>query len=127
MSSPQGPARSAFLLGSVLGLTAVILGAMGAHLLKSRLNPEQLVSFETAVRFQMYHAFFLLLMGLLYLRSQHRLLRAAIWLALAGVVMFSGSIYVLIFTPLPVGPVTPAGGLLMITAWAALGIWAWRQ
>ncbi|TAE47461.1 MAG: DUF423 domain-containing protein [Bacteroidetes bacterium] len=122
-----GVSRLAFGTGALLGLTGVTLGALGAHALKNTLSPDQLGSFETAVRFQMYHAFFLLFLGIAYLHSQHRLLRTSIWLTLAGVLLFSGSIYLLVLTPLRPGFVTPLGGLVLIAAWLLCGIWALRK
>ena len=92
------------------GMTAIILGAFGAHALKKVLTLEELVSFETGVRYQMYHALFLLFIGLILL----------------GIVFFSGSIYLLSTTSISkidfkiIGFVTPIGGALLIMAWAIL-------
>jgi uncharacterized membrane protein YgdD (TMEM256/DUF423 family) len=103
--------------GLILGLSAVILGALAAHALEQRLDADQLDAFETAVRFQMYHALLLLLLGL-----QKRLsgIGASVYLLLAGTLLFSGSIYLLVLTPLRPGLLTPLGGLLLIIGWGLL-------
>lgn len=120
--------RLAYISGAILGLLAVITGAMGAHALKDVLSSAQLDSFETAVRFQMYHALLLLLLGMLAARSSSpRLISYAIYAVIAGVLLFSGSIYVLVLTPLKVGLITPLGGLVLIAGWACLLIWALRE
>lgn len=109
---------------AVLGATAIMLGAFGAHGLKKILTPEQLVTFEVGVRYQMYHALFLLGAGAVNFLSN----AAKKWillLTLFGVLFFSGSIY-LLSTGLAsgfskwLGPVTPIGGLMLISAWLIL-------
>ena len=109
-----------------LGMIAIILGAFGAHALKNILSPEQLISFETGVRYQMYQAFFLF-----FLATQTDLLektRKLIYtLIVIGVLFFSGSIYLLSTSSLTAinfksfGFITPIGGLLLIIAWGMLG------
>lgn len=118
--------KTAFFSGALLGATGVILGALGAHALQKVLNPQQLASFETAVRYQMYHAFLLIVLGLIGELRPHKLLHIAMRLTIAGVLCFSGSIYVLLFTGIGglFGLVTPLGGLLMIAAWAIIAFWA---
>jgi uncharacterized membrane protein YgdD (TMEM256/DUF423 family) len=111
---------------SFLGMTAIILGAFGAHALKKILPAEQLITFETGVRYQMYQAFFLF-----FLATQIDLLektRKIIYnLIVIGVVFFSGSIYLLATSGLSginiksIGFITPIGGLLLIIAWGMLG------
>jgi uncharacterized membrane protein YgdD (TMEM256/DUF423 family) len=111
------------IAGAVLGLTGVVLGAMGAHALKPVLTPDQLASYETAVRFQLYHAFFLLIVALLPLVvAAPRLLKWAGWLACAGSLCFSGSIYLITLTPVRGAFVfvTPLGGLLLMAAWTCV-------
>lgn len=109
----------------VIGLLAIVLGALGAHGLKKFLSLEQLASFETGVRYQMYHALFLLFV------SQFQNLAGSdkvivFYLAAIGVVFFSGSIYVLSTSSMTgikakfLGPVTPLGGVLMIASWGYL-------
>lgn len=110
---------------ALLGMIAIILGAFGAHALKKVLSIEQLATFETGVRYQMYHALFLLFIGLIpNLTSKTK--NIIYTLVLSGVLLFSGSIYLLAtngLTPIDfrfIGPVTPIGGLLLISAWAVL-------
>jgi len=110
-----------------LGMTAVILGAMGAHWLKTQLDASSLAAFETGVRYQMYHAILLLALGLWLKDENNRLLYTAYWSLLIGVVFFSGSIYLLSTSSMTglgginfLGPITPLGGLLMITGWFLL-------
>lgn len=109
-----------------LGMVAIILGAFGAHALKKVLTPEQLVSFETGVRYQMYQAFFLF-----FLATQNDILektkKTIYRLNVFGILYFSGSIYLLSTTGItginfkPIGFITPIGGLLLILAWGMLG------
>ena len=109
-----------------LGMVAIILGAFGAHALKKVLTPEQLISFETGVRYQMYQAFFLL-----FLATQNDILektkKTIFTLILSGTLFFSGSIYLLSTTGItginfkPIGFITPIGGVLLILAWGMLG------
>ena len=122
--------RKTFLrLASLLALTAVALGAFGAHLLKGAISPSELNSFEIGVRYQFYHALALLAVGvLLYLRKTPMLVRAG-WLFIGGTLLFSGSLYILSVSNIfdipttPVGLVTPIGGLTLMFGWAAL-IWS---
>ena len=110
---------------AILGMIAIILGAFGAHALKKVLNIEQLATFETGVRYQMYHALFLLFIGLIpSLTSKSK--NIIYNLVLSGVLLFSGSIYLLSTNDLTsfdfrvIGFVTPIGGFLLIAAWAVL-------
>lgn len=111
--------------GAVLGMIAIILGAFGAHALKKVLSVEQLVTFETGVRYQMYHALFLLFIGLLPSLSQ-KAKNSIYYLVVFGVLFFSGSIYLLATNDLTsfdfkvIGFITPIGGFLLISAWAML-------
>jgi uncharacterized membrane protein YgdD (TMEM256/DUF423 family) len=110
---------------AILGMIAIILGAFGAHALKKVLSIDQLATFETGVKYQMYHALFLLLIGILTDVAQ-KTKQKIYYLTLSGVVLFSGSIYLLAtndLTPFDfktIGFVTPIGGLLLILAWGAL-------
>ena len=111
--------------GAIFGMSAIILGAFGAHALKKVLSLEQLSTFETGVRYQMYHAVFLLFIGLTNDLSQ-KAKKTIYFLALFGVILFSGSIYLLATNNLTsfdfkvIGFVTPIGGLLLILAWGVL-------
>jgi len=112
-------------LGAVLGALAVGIGAFGAHGLQGRVTPDMLAVFETAVRYQMYHALALVLLGLFAGRGPSPLplelppgVAPAAWLYLAGVVLFSGSLYALVLTDTRwLGAVTPLGGVCFIVAW----------
>jgi uncharacterized membrane protein YgdD (TMEM256/DUF423 family) len=110
---------------TVLGMIAIILGAFGAHALKNLLTPAQLVTFETGVRYQMYHALFLLFVGLSPFHSD-TIKKNIYYLTLTGVLFFSGSIYLLAtndytsFDFKRIGFLTPIGGLLLILAWGFL-------
>jgi uncharacterized membrane protein YgdD (TMEM256/DUF423 family) len=117
--------RKTFLrIGSLLAFLAVILGAFGAHALEALISADQLNTFETGVRYQFYHAFAILIVGLAGYFRQTNLLRWSGWLFLTGTVLFSGSIYLLSMKELfaiptsILGPVTPVGGTILITAWA---------
>jgi uncharacterized membrane protein YgdD (TMEM256/DUF423 family) len=111
---------------ALFGMIAIILGAFGAHALKKVLTPEQLMSFETGVRYQMYHAFFLFV-----LTTQNNIVektkKTIYTLVLLGVLFFSGSIYLLSTMGITginfksIGFITPIGGLLLIVAWGLLG------
>lgn len=111
--------------GAIFGMTAIILGAFGAHALKKVLPAEQLVTFETGVRYQMYHALFLILIGMITVLPE-KTKKTIYFLVLSGVCFFSGSIYLLATNSLTsfdfkvIGFVTPIGGLLLILAWGML-------
>ena len=140
--------------GAVLGGLGVITGAYGAHGLEKKLTadtelansiaasgetsnreadptlavPRLLGSYEVAVRYQMYHALALLLVGVLARISPQTAWTIAGLLLLAGVLVFSGSLYALVFTRVKMwGAVTPIGGLLLIVGWLAVAIGAWRS
>jgi uncharacterized membrane protein YgdD (TMEM256/DUF423 family) len=103
-------------VGAVLALLAVAFGAFGAHALREVVTPERLQTFETGVRYQMYHALALLVMSVLPLKN-HR----AAWLLLIGTIIFSGSLYILVLTDIGIfGAITPMGGVLQIIGWALL-------
>ncbi len=107
--------------GAIFGMLAIILGAFGAHALKKVLSIEELVTFETGVKYQMYHALFLLFIGMAGLSQKAK--KIIYYLVVVGVLFFSGSIYLLATNSLTafdfkiIGFVTPLGGLLLISAW----------
>lgn len=113
------------IVGSIYGLLSVILGAFGAHAFKSYLSPEKLASFETGVRYQMYHAILLIIIGLAFSFTSSIERWSAISI-MAGVFLFSFSIYFLSFAEYWnmnlrfLGPITPLGGLLLIVGWGLL-------
>lgn len=105
---------------AVLGGIGVVAGAFGAHGLRGRLTPDQLASYETAVLYQLLHALVLLALGL-YAQATGRSVQPAAGLLVVGIVLFSGSIYLLVLTGQRwLGPVTPLGGLCLIAGWLAL-------
>ncbi len=111
------------LIGALAGFTGVSLGAFGAHALRTRLSPEMLAVFETGVRYQMYHAFAVLLVALVLARMGGWLIALAGWLFTAGIVLFSGSLYLLAFTGVTVlGAITPIGGLAFLAGWGCLAL-----
>jgi uncharacterized membrane protein YgdD (TMEM256/DUF423 family) len=113
--------RTFLLLGALAGFIGVALGAFGAHGLRARLPAEMLAVFETGVRYQMYHACAILIVALAAARLDGWLIRAAGWLFAAGIVLFSGSLYVLALSRLTMfGAVTPIGGLAFLAGWACL-------
>src|SRR5690606_18759607 len=113
------------LIGAIYGMLSVILGAFGAHAFKKILSVERLESFETGVRYQMYAAFFLLIVGCI-LKFETGSEKWISWLMIFGTILFSVSIYFLSFQDYWgvnlkfLGPITPLGGLLMIISWAML-------
>src|SRR2546422_446092 len=118
--------RTFLLIGAVLGFLGVAFGAFGAHALKSRLSPEMLAVFETGVRYQMYHAFAVLIVAAAIGHiGNARLLAIAGWFFFAGILLFSGSLYVLALTSVGIlGAITPIGGLLFLVGWAWLALCA---
>lgn len=108
--------------GAILGGLGVAIGAFGAHALKATLEASQRTdTFETAVRYQFYHALALLFIGLLLFRIDSKLLHYAGQLMLAGTIIFSGSLYILCLSGVRwLGAVTPLGGVLMIAGWLLL-------
>ncbi|MCO4805803.1 MAG: DUF423 domain-containing protein [Flavobacteriales bacterium] len=114
------------LFGSFFAMTAVIFGALGAHALKEVLSPDQMHSFETAIRFQMYHALILVMIAL---KGHAFHLRYEKWIVTMfglGIVLFSFSIYALVLQDVLamdlrfLGPITPIGGTLLIIGWAMI-------
>ncbi len=111
--------------GALLGALAIVLGAFGAHALKKILTIEELSTFETGVKYQMYHALFLLFIGTSTLLNE-KTKKTIFYLVSVGVLFFSGSIYFLATNRLTsfdfktIGFITPIGGLLLILAWMAL-------
>lgn len=126
--------RMAAMAALLCGL-AVTLGALGAHALRGKLEPQSLDSFETAVRYQMWHGLALLMVSLGFIGRNLPGLNLVRWLMLAGTVLFSGSIYLLSTKSLHgwealcriAGPVTPIGGMLMISAWLLLAARLFRK
>ena len=115
-------------LASLSGMIAVAFGAFGAHALRSRLDDYALGVYQMAVQYQFYHSLALLAVGLLALsQPQTALLRSSGWLFITGILVFSGSLYLLSFTGLRwLGAITPLGGLAFIAGWACLAAASWN-
>jgi len=115
-------------LASFSGLLAVAFGAFGAHALKNRLDDYAMGVFHTAVQYHFYHSLALLAVGVIALNYPHAaLLRSSGWLFTLGIVVFSGSLYLLSFSGLRwLGAVTPIGGLAFIAGWACLAAASWK-
>ena len=117
--------KKIIITAAILGMLAIILGAFGAHALKKVLALDQLATFETGVRYQTYHALFLLLIGIMPNLTQ-KAKKCIYYFTVFGVILFSGSIYLLATNNLTsfdfkiIGFVTPIGGLLLILAWGTL-------
>lgn len=121
--------RTFFVLASLLGALGVALGAFGAHALAARVPADLLGTFETGVRYHMYHAIALFAVVLAMVRwPDSNLPSIAGWLFVAGILIFSGSLYVLVFTGQRwLGAVTPIGGVAFISGWILLAVAAWRS
>lgn len=118
--------RTWIILGALLAGIAVAFGAMGAHALKGKIDPDQMLNFETAVRYQMYHSLALILVGIVAARGTSACLTASGWLFLAGILLFSGGLYGWIFTAVkPFVHVVPIGGTLWIIAWVTFAVSQW--
>lgn len=115
------------LLAAFFGFTGVALGAFAAHGLKQRLSAEYLAVFQTGVHYQMLHALALLALALLAPHLPGRLLPVAGGLFTLGILLFSGSLYLLTLTGIgKLGIITPFGGLAFLGGWACLALAAWR-
>ena len=120
--------RVLIMAAGILGLLGVVAGAMGVHALRDVLDAKALNTFETGVRFQMYHALALLAVGTLAGRWKTGFVKLSGVLFTAGVVLFSGSLYILAITGIAVfGAIAPLGGLSLMAAWTSLIVGAIRQ
>lgn len=116
--------RFFFVSGAIAAFIAVALGAFGAHSLKTKLSPDMLNIFEVGVRYHMYHALGLLAVSWAISRWPENNLNAAGWAFIVGIVVFSGSLYILsIFDIRWLGAITPLGGLAFLIGWAIL-VWS---
>ncbi len=115
------------VIGSVSAFMAVAAGAFGAHELRLRLAPDLLATFETGARYQMYHAFAILLVAWAADRWPGNALQFAGWFFAAGTVLFSGSLYILALTGLRwMGAITPVGGVAFLLGWVSFAWGAWK-
>jgi len=121
--------RSVFLfLSAVCGLTGVAIGAFGAHGLKDILTAEMLAVYKTGVDYQMWHAAGLGIIAVFRQQAPHStLLRWAGWLMFAGIILFSGSLYLLAILNIKwLGMITPIGGVAFLAAWISLAVFAYK-
>ena len=126
--SAGGGGRIWLAMGALFGLLAVVAGAAGTHALRDALDADALRVFETAARFQMYHALALLAIGLLVIRRRSLALNVAGALFALGTLLFCGSLYALALSGVGVlGAVAPVGGVCLMAGWAALAIAALRR
>ena len=114
--------KAILLISSALGALTVAIGAFGAHALAPMLQASNRVdTFETAVKYQMYHTLALLAVGLVLFRVEQPALQVAAWCFFIGILIFSGSLYTLCVTGITwLGAITPIGGTLFIIGWGAL-------
>lgn len=117
------------ILAGINGFLAVSLGAFAAHVLRDRLSPELLNTFQTGVQYHMYHALALFGIGLMMINfPASNILRVSAYLMLAGLVFFSGSLYLLSITGIRwLGAITPIGGVFFLVAWALIVWFAAKQ
>jgi uncharacterized membrane protein YgdD (TMEM256/DUF423 family) len=119
--------RLFFAIGAISAFTGVAAGAFGAHGLKGRLDAEMLAVFETGVRYQMYHAFAMLVVAWALTRWPGTLITMSGWFFLAGTILFSGSLYLLSLSGVRwLGAITPLGGLAFLAGWLCLASVIWR-
>jgi uncharacterized membrane protein YgdD (TMEM256/DUF423 family) len=117
-----------FSLGAILAALSVSMGSFAAHGATKFMSAEQLIWMEKAARYNMYHALALFAVAWALTRwtSQTGLINAAGWSFVAGIALFSGSLYIMSFTPLRLGYITPAGGVAFVLGWILLAIAAWK-
>lgn len=120
--------KLSLLLGALGGFSSVAIGAFGAHAMRSRLDEYALRIYETAVQYQFYHSLALLAVGLLLMQfPQSTLLKSSVIAFTLGILVFSGSLYVLSISGLRwLGAITPLGGLAFLVGWACLFAFAWK-
>lgn len=120
-------ARLWLLLSAFAGFTGVALGAFAAHGLKNRLTPEYLAVFQTGTHYQLIHALALFGVGLLALHMPGRLVNLAGGAFAVGILLFSGSLYLLTLSGIgKLGMITPFGGVAFLLGWLCLGLAAWK-
>lgn len=119
--------KTFFIIGAISAGVSVMLGAFGAHALRERLTPQLLETFETGVRYEIYHAFAILVVALVLARWPSNLVGYAGWLFIIGTLIFSGSLYLLALTDTRwLGAITPLGGVAFIAGWILLAVGVWR-
>ena len=119
MAEMNGQSRLFLITGAISALLAVALGAFGSHGLEDRLTADLLAIYQTGNTYHVYHSFALLMVGFLALHLNGKLLAASGWCFVAGILFFSGSLYVLAVTGVRIlGAITPIGGVFFIIGWA---------
>ncbi len=120
----MNPIAKLFLsIGAVSGALGVMLGAFGAHGLKEKLSEKMLANWMTGVEYHFYHTFAILAVGLLAMHVQSKSLSSSGWAFVAGIAIFSGSLYVMALTGVTkLGMITPIGGLAFIVGWVLLAV-----
>jgi uncharacterized membrane protein YgdD (TMEM256/DUF423 family) len=119
--------ESMLRVSSIFGALAVLIGAFGAHGLKAQLSPEALTVFDTGVKYHFYHTLALWATTIYFIQSNQAKLKTTFWLFVAGIVLFSGSLYIIATKSIhglnlgALGILTPIGGLFFIAAWISLG------
>jgi len=120
--------RIIITVASVMLALAVAIGAFGAHGLKAHLTPEMLQTYKTGVEYHFYHALGLLLVGVLSVSMPSNLLNWSTFLLALGIILFSGSLYVLAISGIKwLGAITPLGGLSFIAGWIFLFLAVWKK
>ena len=121
--------KTFLIAGALFAGLAVVLGAFGAHGLKKLVGPDTINTFQTGVQYQMYHAFALLVLAIVYQQFTSNMMHYAGWFFIGGILLFSGSLYALVILKAKditgltaIGIITPIGGLLFITGWV-LFVW----
>jgi uncharacterized membrane protein YgdD (TMEM256/DUF423 family) len=115
--------KQILVIAAISGMLAVVLGAFGAHILKKMITPDMLEVYKTGVQYHFYHTFALLATGILLHLKPSKSLKTAAYLFMAGIVLFSGSLYALAITDIKVlGIITPFGGVAWLIAWLLLAI-----
>lgn len=119
--------RPFFVIASILGFLGVAAGAFGSHLLSGRISQERFDIFETAVRYQMYHVFALVVSAWALEKYEQRHFVKAGWLFFLGVALFSGSLYILVLVEIQwLGLITPVGGFAFLAGWVFLATGFWK-
>jgi uncharacterized membrane protein YgdD (TMEM256/DUF423 family) len=119
--------QSILILGTVFMALGVLLGAFGAHALKNILVPEMLAVYKTGVEYQFYHAIGLLLIGVIGFHVKSKYIRWSGILISIGIILFSGSLYVLSISGIKaIGAITPIGGLAFVAGWIFLAVAIWK-
>jgi len=121
--------KTIFISGAILGGLAVAIGAYGAHGGAKYMDAESMITFGKAVRYQMHHALVLLVVALAYaqLPEQKKILNIAGLSLISGIILFSGSLYLIVFAKLNMGYITPLGGVLFMIGWFSLAFAAYKN